>query len=350
MRDFIERHFPGNLALRNLAAGGRRTALLLALIALLAASLVVGAVVLGRQQRHLTQLRERLGADITVVSYGTTTQLKTKTLTMRGAFSTNYLRPKLRKAVLAREGIGRATTQLYLGELPLTGGALTKAHVVGVEPATDFVVRPWVTQGSGDLPAGTVLAGSALGLRPGTEVTLYGEALRVSGVLAETGTEYDTALFMANDTLRRVMAASPGAGGPDYRQLDPAQQCSCVLLDVADGALVEEVLNDINLHVKGVRAVMSRQMTEAMRDSVGGVSSLTVLVATLVWLGVLVLTVAVLYLTMKERRAEWRTLRLLGASRLMVGLLMACELAWLLAGGALLGMVAGCVGALLLRA
>ena len=127
----------------------------------------------------------------------------------------------------------------------------------------------------------------------------------------------------------------------DFADIDPEQVVSCVLINVADGYSTEEVLNDINIHVKKVKAVQTKEMISGIADSLGGVSAVVGILVAAIWLLGLIVLLLAFTMSVNERKKEFAVLRVLGASRKMLSSLVLKEA--LLTGvmGAVLGIVTG---------
>lgn len=122
----------------------------------------------------------------------------------------------------------------------------------------------------------------------------------------------------------------------DFVNIDPERVVSCVLINVADGYSVEEVLNDINIHVKKVKAIRTTEMISGISESLGGVSVVISILVAAVWvMGILILLLAY-HMSVNERKKEFAVLRVMGASCRMLSRIVMKE-----------AFLIGCVGGLL---
>ena len=78
---------------------------------------------------------------------------------------------------------------------------------------------------------------------------------------------------------------------------------------------MEEVLNDINLHVRGVEAVQTQNMVSDVAGKLSGISDMAGALVVMVWLLVLTVMAIAFFLLSNERKKEFAVLRLAGASR-----------------------------------
>lgn len=101
----------------------------------------------------------------------------------------------------------------------------------------------------------------------------------------------------------------------DFGDVDPDRVVSTVLINAADGHSAEEVANDINLHVKRVKAYATKDMISGVSESLSGVSDVIGVLIGVVWvLGAVILLLAFTMIA-NERKKEFAVLRVLGASR-----------------------------------
>ena len=71
-------------------------------------------------------------------------------------------------------------------------------------------------------------------------------------------------VFTNAETIKALIRSSLDLNMNDFQNIDPEKVVSCVLSNVADGYSVEEVLNDINIHVKKVKAVRTKEMISGL--------------------------------------------------------------------------------------
>lgn len=104
----------------------------------------------------------------------------------------------------------------------------------------------------------------------------------------------------------------------DFQNIDPEKVVSCVLINVADGYSVEEVLNAINIHVKKVKAVRTKEMISGISESLRGISDIAgFLIGGIRLFGLLILFL-MFTMSVNERKKEFAVLRVIGASRKML--------------------------------
>ncbi|MBQ8922182.1 MAG: FtsX-like permease family protein [Oscillospiraceae bacterium] len=304
-----------SLPRRNLAGSPGRTAVLVLLTALLTMTVLGGTLIVSGLRKGLRSLEGRLGADVMVVPYEATTQSKLEDIVLQGSTGYFYMDRKLCDKITAREGVGQVSVQLFLASTS-SGCCSIPVQIIGFDPETDFTVSPWIRQKRSEpLGAGDIVVGNDLNAFVGDTLTFYGVECHVAAKLDKTGTRFDTAVFTNLDTIRMLIQSSIDRKMNDFQKLNPDGVVSCVLINPADGYSAEEVVNDINLHVKKVRAIRTKEMISGVSDSLSGIASVTGILIAAVWVLVIIILLLVFTMSVNERKREFAVLRVIGASR-----------------------------------
>ncbi len=329
-----------SLILGGLVRRPGRTAALLLLTALLSLTVCGGGLVLRALRGGLASLENRLGADIIVMPARAALKTDLDKLFLQGTIGAYYMQEASYNKLRNAEGIGQMSTQVYLASLRADCCSMP-IQVIGFDPATDFVIQPWVQESGAALETGRVLVGCKVNAGVGETIRLYNVPCPVAGRLAETGTGLDTAVYCTLDTIRQLISASEAMGFSNGINGDPEKAVSAVYIRVRDGVDVDSVANWINVHVRKVEAVRTRSMVTGVADSLGGVSrALGILMAAvgcLVW-AILCLVFA---LTAGGRRREFAALRVCGLSRGQLSALVFREALLISLAGAVLGAALG---------
>ena len=160
-----------------------------------------------------------------------------------------------------------------------------------------------------------IVVGNDLNAFVGDSLSFYGVECRASAKLDKTGTSFDTAVFTTEETIKELIRSSLEKKMNIFEDIDPEKSVSCIMIDVAEGYTVEEVLNDINLHVKKVKAIQSAELISGVSDSLAGVSGIIRILIIAVWvLGIVILLLA-FTMSVNERKKEFAVLRVIGAAR-----------------------------------
>ena len=323
------------LALCNLIRRPGRSLTLLALVALLSFSLFGGAVVISSLRTGMENLEGRLGADIIVVPSSAKSKINLDNMLLSGTTGYYYMNSEVLDKIRATQNVEQAAAQLYMASLRASCCSVA-VQVIGFDPETDVTVQPWVKQSfSGTLGDYDVIAGSAVSAAVGSDIKIYEQNCRVVGKLETTGTEMDTAIYTTVDTVRLLLQAARDMGHDLKISGDPQDVISAVYVKVRDGADVESVENDINIHVRKVEAVSTKSMLSGVSDSMAGISRTMAVLIGIIWLLVLLVLILALVMINRERKKEFALLRALGASGGMLsGMIFKETFLLCLAGGA----------------
>ncbi|MBT1181321.1 FtsX-like permease family protein [Bifidobacterium sp. CP2] len=328
---------PGSLPLENLKRRPLRTAALLVVVTVLAAAFFGGSMLGINLGNGMRSMERRLGADLMVVPQNT--ESKAEALLTDGTPSTFYLTKDVARAVERADGIEQASEQTYIASLAAACCA-EKLQIIGYDPATDFVIEPWVaSQFDGELEDGQMVAGANVNVSTDGTIELYGRKWPVVAQLANTGTSLDNSVFINQDTVPDMVEASAAAS----RRAMPAEYAgkavSAVMIKVKDGYEPQQVaasIKGLDTDFERLGYVYPGGVTAAAKSALGTlVGYVAVFVAALWAMGVIVL-LAVFAASANERKREFASLRIMGATRGMLYGVIARESAIIgIAGGAI---------------
>lgn len=335
------------LPLRNLLRRRARSAALLVITAFLALSAFGGSLAVLSLQNGLNSLEARLGADIIVVPYEATTQTSIESIILQGKPGYFYMDSDKYDKIKSLDGVGQISAQFYLASTK-AGCCSFPIQIIGFDPDTDFSVQPWLSQSYDKaLGFGDIVVGSDVSITGSRVIKLYDMDCTVVGVLDKTGTELDTAVYTNKETVVALMKAAREHGLVDFGGVDPDNSVSSVLIKVKEGYPIDSVLDDINIHVRKVQAIRTKNMISGVAESLSGVSAMIGVLIAAVWLLSVIILMIVFSMMMNERRREFAVLRVLGMSRAgLAGVVFKEALLVSLCGGALGAALTLGVGAL----
>lgn len=304
-----------SLAFRNLKGKPIRTIILIMLTALLSLTIFGGTLMITSLKTGLHSLESRLGADIMVVPYEATTKSNLENIVLQGNTGYFYMDMARFEQIADREGIGDISAQLFLASASSSCCSLS-VQIIGFDPETDFTVSPWIQRSYGkELQKLDVVVGNDLNAFVGDSIQFYGTKCHVAAKLAKTGTNFDTAVFTNKETIQELIQSSLNLHMNTFKDINPDKVVSCVLINAAEGYTPEEIVNDINLHVKRVKAIQTKEMISGISDSLSGVSDVIGIMIGIIWiLGAAILLLA-FTMSVHERKKEFAVLRVIGASQ-----------------------------------
>ncbi len=304
------------LSIRNIIKKPVRSAALIIIAAFLAFSAFGGSVIVMSLSGGLDSLSSRLGADIVVVPYSATSKVSYDSIIIQGEPGQFYMESKYYDKIKDEiEGIEKITAQFYLASAKASCCS-SRLQIIGFDPETDFSVRPWIEKNYSDsLGLFDTVVGSDV--TPNTDMTIeiFGKELKVQSVLDKTGTELDHAIYVNTQTMKELIKAHNEKNPNQEREINPDNVVSSVLIKVSDGYDIDDVMGDINLHIRQVKAIRTQNMISDVADSLSGVSGIVSTLMIAVWvLSVIIMAIA-FTMIMNERKKEFAVLRVTGASR-----------------------------------
>lgn len=330
-----------SIAVKNIKGRPARSIILVVISMLLTFAIFGGTMVISSLDSGLSALENRLGADIMVVPFEATTQKKFDDIVLQNAPGYFYMDNARVQQVLEREGIAQASEQFFLASASASCCSVA-VQIIGYDPETDFTITPWIKKSYSDsLGELDVVVGNDLNAFVGDTISFYGVDCKVAAKLDKTGTGFDTAVFTTKDTIKRLIQSSVDLGMNVFGKVDPENTVSCIMINAAAGFTPEEVVNDINLHVKNVKAIQSKELISGVSDSLGGVSGIIRVLICAVWiLGVVILLLA-FTMSVNERRKEFAVLRVAGAARSRLAGIVLGEALMICIIGSILGVLLG---------
>ena len=327
-------------AVKNMKRKPLRYALLTALVMLIAFTVFSGAFVIISLQRGLEVYRARLGADIVVVPSSATGHGSVDDILLQGITGNYYMSGKVCEKVAATDGIEAVTKQFFLTSAKASCCS-SRVQIIGFDPDTDFSIMPWIAESySGTVQDGDVVVGAKIGVPESGRITFYGQEYTIAARLKETGTGLDSAVFANMNTVRKMAVnASSLLKTSSFQGVDIDTAASALLIKVADGYSIEQVTDDINIHITKVKATPAKSMISDLSEGLTGTSALIGIMAAVIWAMAVIILVIVFALLSNERKKEFAVLRIMGASRKMLSRIMGTEAAVLGAIGAIIGIV-----------
>lgn len=332
------------IAIKNLRGSRFRSLSLFLVIFALSGTLLCISLLYAGLARSVELSRQRLGADIMVVPEARAGQAEALFLMgSAGSFTMSGARSLQEQILRTYEDVAAATPQLFIVSAPLPCCSVADTMIVGFDPATDFVITPWLTEGKGQgRPQGQneALAGADILAGVGGRLKLFGQEFVVRGKLERTDLPYlDSGIFIPLEGVRRMAEESKQKArrtltiGPD--------EVSSILLRLKDGANADRTAIRLEHDFPGRKALVVARM---VRRSAEGLSiplkGMTFLLA-FQWAAGLFLMGVVHSFSVDLRRRELGILKALGAKDGDVRAILLIEATVLAAAACLAGISAG---------
>ncbi|MBE0428423.1 MAG: ABC transporter permease [Thermoleophilia bacterium] len=326
------------LAAQNLKRKPFRSFVTIAIVGLAAGTLFSATLLVKSVDRSLEVGLERLGADVMVMPEGSQEPGEAALLT--GSPTSFYMEESVLDQVRAVPGVSQASPQLFIETLVSSQCCTGYLQLVGYEPATDFVVEPWLRQNlNRPLEEDEVVVGSLILANKGEHVHFYGKDFSVAGVLDTTGMGADESVFLRLDDAYE-MAVESAAVADDELLITPGQ-ISSVLVKIDRDTNSDLVAQRIRTGVAGVSVITADDLSRSVTDRISGFKRGFIALDAIVWVMSLLTIAAIFSMIVNERQREIGLIRAMGGTRNFIFRLMLAEALLLTAIGGAAGVFLG---------
>ena len=236
------------------------------------------------------------------------------------------------------QGVAGVSPQLYVAAVSIPELSGTPIGVYGIDPETDFTIRPWLRDPLADpLGPGEVVVGHELRREVGTVIPISGRPYTVAGVLDPTQSGIDRSVFVSLQDAR-VLASLDGTVPPGEPPI-AAGAVNAALVRVAPGEDPDTVAFRITrLGADGKVAVIARHFSlDPVSENLRGLPGFLNTVSAVVLIAAFPLVALIAAMVANERRRELGLLRAMGARRSIVLFLVMAESLVLASLGAVAG-------------
>ena len=314
-----------SLSIKNLRRRPGKTTVLVLLTAFLALAVFGGSVVVLSLRTGLRNLEARLGADIILVPSEAQSKVSFQNMFLQGTTGAFYMDAAVTEKAKEVPGVEKAAPQTFLASLKADCCSI-KIQVIGIDPARDFTVQPWIARSlTGQLGDMDVAVGCKVEAEIGEIIRIYGQRCKVVARLEPTGTGLDTAVYCNMKTMDILLAEAEAKGISHRISSGDDSVVSAVYIKVKDGYDIDAVNTALTGKLRKVTAVRTRSMITGVSDSLAGVSRTVTVLISIIWLLAFIILLLAYILSVKERSREFAVLRIAGASRKMLSSLMLFE-------------------------
>ena len=340
------------LILSNIKRRKKRSIGLIILAAILSFVLVAGFFVITGMRTGLTQLSDRLGADLMIVPLGY--EENAESILIKGEPNYFYLDKgkyeELKKGDI--EGIDAMSAQFYLTSSN-QGCCDIPVQFIGIDENTDFTVIPWINEEFSEkggkkaetyLKDGSIVVGSDIEVPEDGKLKFFDDYYRVSASLSETGTGLDQTVFADMETINKLYMGAKKKGFGFTENLDPEKNISSIMVRIKKGYSTDQVKHNIRAKIDGLQVIGTKSLTKSIEGSLSGfIILLYLLMLMLFILGFSVMSIS-FRLSALERQEQFKVMRTVGAGSGQISGLILGE-AFVLS---LIGSLAGVLLALLI--
>ena len=311
-----------SLALQNLGRRKARSFLLIAAVAIGSGVVFTGATLMRSIDDSMAVGFTRLGADMMVVPDGTLTYITAALLTVE---PTDLV---LDADVLARArlaSVGRSAPQKIVRvEHSGIGSHHDLVDLIGIDPARDFTVQPWLKEKlNRAFRPGDVILGAGRDAPLDSQLLIFGKPHVVYGKLGRTGVgTHERGVFMSFETFDALAAAMPLHGGARPAVLAPGKVTG-FLVELAPGATALQARFAILSAIKGVKVVTGDSSLSGIRQGLAALLQGILALMVLMFASMAVMVSVLFSAIVTERRGELGLLKAIGARRAqMIGMMV----------------------------
>ena len=308
------------------------------LIALLAAVLLVAGLLSLSLSKGLNRLSSRLGADVIVIPQGS--EINDQSVLLLGDSKYAYLPQGLLEFIRGLNAIENATPQYYLTSLS-SSCCDQKVAIIGFDPATDFVIQPWIHEVFTDkIPKGAIVVGSEIHVEEKKTVKFFGHEYPVAATLEPIGNKLDQAVFVDISTLATIREAAQEKGVTFlYQNESDAVSYSSILIKLAEDADLERLSREIHTRFDNVQIRSRKDMFSGLEKSADFLQVVLWVIVTFFLIVAVAAIVISFSLSTRERRREYALLRIVGFTRKRLRTLVLGESLLVSAAGAYIGLL-----------
>jgi len=321
-----------NISLKNLRAKPVRTACLFVVVAILAFTLFGGSILALNLRQGLDIMTKRFGADLMVVPEGTGE--KAQALLLRGESDYFYFDAGIVDTVAGIDGVVCASPQFFAASLS-SGCCDSEVQLIAYDPATDFVVQPWIAEKRHEsISDGQLVVGNRITIRPNGTIKLFNREYPVAARLSKSASGYDTSIFMTMSTMRQLIDNAHEQKYGFLADRYEGEVISAILVKVDPSRSPSLLAWDIRKQNEGVEVLISQRIFSRIAGTLSGLFKYIHIFSIALWVLAVIVLAAVFSGTMHERKKEFAILRILGATRKkLVGIVLNEALIAGIAGG-----------------
>jgi putative ABC transport system permease protein len=322
----------GVLSLKNLRAKPIRTTCLVIVTAILAFALFGGSILALNLQQGLAVMTKRFGADLMVVPAEASE--KAQSLLLQGGTGYFYFDAAIVDKVAKTEGVVCASPQFFLTSLS-TECCDAAVQLIAYDPATDFVVQPWIAEKRSETVAdGQVVVGSRIIPRPNGTIQLFNHEYPAVAQLSSSASGFDTSIFMTMNTMRQLIDQAHAEKYNFLADRHGGGVISAVLAKTDPAKTPSTIAYDIRKQNEGVDVLISQGIFARIATTLSGLVNYIHLFSAALWALAVIVLAAVFSGIIHERKKEFALLRILGATRKrLVGIVLSESTIAGIAGG-----------------
>lgn len=337
------------IAIRNITERSFRSGGIILLTAFAVFMITAGLWLKIGLQNGIESITARLGADVMIVPVQDETDFEGVLLS--GKPSTFYISKTVAEELPQIAGIKESTPQLFISTFNSEHCAAL-LQIIGYDPETDFVVKPWLNDSNISTPQyGELIVGANIKRAVGEKLLLFSKEYEVVANLEKTGMGFDNCVFVTFDTAQTLL--------DEYQQYTESSPLpndkgvndvvSAVMVNIAEGYDTVEVQKNINEQFRrdSIKTITNQAFISSTSKNLGLVKSILTFILVGLWIFAVFALVIIWTVIINERIREFGILRAVGAKNIVLMKIMVSESLILSLTGAVMGAAVSLFGVLL---
>lgn len=316
---------------------------LVILTAIASATLLSSVIFSKSLDAGFEQLSSRMGADVLIAPYGV--DIQNQSILLQGDLSHHSLPREVLEFTRKLPGVSVASPQFYISTLSASC-CDKKVNIIGFDPKTDFTIKPWIRKTyKKDFIPGSVIVGSDIQVENGEKIKFFDKEFTVAGVLEPLGNKLDQAVFADVETIELLSQAAANKG---YNFI-PDGSPSAILANLEEGADFEKISQEILEQFDDLQVIQRKNIFNNVINTASSFKIAVWLIAGFFLFIVIVVVYIAFTVSTNERKREFATLLIIGATRKKLVNIILGESFLASGSGAIAGTLFGAVGIISFR-
>ena len=282
---------------------------LVILTAIASATLLSSVIFSKSLDAGFQQLSSRMGADLLIVPHGVETQ--NQSILLQGDLSHRSLPREVLEFTRKLPGVKEASPQFYFTTLSASC-CDKKVNIIGFDPKTDFTIKPWIRKTyKKDFVPGSVIVGNDINIEEGGVIKFFSKEFTVVGTLEPLGNKLDQAIFADIETIEILRKAAAEVGYNFISEGEP----SAVLANLEKGADFDKISQTIHEQFDNLHVVPRKNMFDSVIATASSFKIAVWIIAGFFLLVVIAVVYIAFSVSTNERKREFATLLIIGATR-----------------------------------
>ena len=316
---------------------------LVILTAIASATLLSSVIFSKSLDAGLEQLSSRMGADVLIVPYSG--EAEEQPVLLQGHLSHRTLPREILEFTRKLPGVKIASPQFYFTTLSASC-CDKKVNIIGFDSKTDFTIKPWIRNTyKNEFKPGYVIAGSDIDVERGGIIKFFDKEFTVVGTLEPLGNKLDQAIFADIETIELLREAAASKGYNFISEGEP----SAILVNLEKGADFEKLSQTIHEQFDDLHIIPRKNMFDSVIATADSFKIVVWIVSGFFLFVVIVAVYIAFSVSTNERKREFATLLIIGATRKKLTNIVLGESLLASGSGALAGTLLGAVGIISFR-